>query len=105
MWPHQSGLREILRCVCYEKMEGSRVNFCCLKRSLQVAPLANFQERRGAVALDASPGRSPKLGMGWDGMADWARRGSADAPAAPVAPTPSGEDEGRCAESQLGSQK
>lgn len=26
MWPHQSGLREILRCVCYEKMEERRAS-------------------------------------------------------------------------------
>lgn len=54
MWPHQSSLREILRCVCYEKMEGSRAScaasigafgFLCSPR------LANFQEC-GAPALD-----------------------------------------------------
>lgn len=31
MWPHQSGLREILRCVCYEKMEESRAS-CAASR-------------------------------------------------------------------------
>lgn len=55
MWPHQSSLREILRCVCYEKMEGSRAS-CAASRGasgfLCSPRLANFQER-GALALDA----------------------------------------------------
>lgn len=55
MWPHQSGLREILRCVCYEKMEGSWAT-CAASRGafgfLCSPQLANFQERR-APALDA----------------------------------------------------
>lgn len=55
MWPHQSSLREILRCVCYEKMEGSRAS-CVASRGafgfLCSPRLANFQER-GALALDA----------------------------------------------------
>lgn len=55
MWPHQSSLREILRCVCYEKMEGSRAS-CAASRGafgfLCSPRLANFQER-GAPALSA----------------------------------------------------
>lgn len=55
MWPHQSSLREILRCVCYEKMEGSRAS-CAASRGasafLRSPRPANFQER-GAPALDA----------------------------------------------------
>lgn len=55
MWPHQSSLREILRCVCYEKMEGSWAS-CAASRGafgfLRSPRLANFQER-GALALDA----------------------------------------------------
>lgn len=76
MWPHQSSLREILRCVCYEKMEGSWVS-CAASRGdfgfLCSLWLANFQER-GALALDTcrcfpnqpsiAPTAAPRLPLG-----------------------------------------
>lgn len=87
MWPHQSGLREILRCVCYEKMEGSRAS-CAASRGAfgflcsQTSRNAGLWRLTPATTSQTSPPPLPRQGHGSEPPAEtptgshrfWGRR-------------------------------
>lgn len=94
MWPHQSSLREILRCVCYEKMEGSRAS-CAASRGafgFLCSPRARkLPGTRGSGARRLPP--LPKAAL-------LRSHGRARLPGHPAAPTSCGEGAPRSAESR-----
>lgn len=113
MWPHQSGLREILRCVCYEKMEGSRAS-CAASRGAfgflcsQTSRNAGLWRLTPATTSQTSPPPLPRQGHGSESPAEtptgshrfWGRRpdvlshGASQKRGGPAPPAP-----GRCSRS------